>query len=52
MAHDYEVLKQLNDEFGSELFDITKQAHDMTEEEAAKVMEDFTKRVGKSFGDE
>lgn len=47
-----DVFKQLNEEFGSELFDITRQADSMSEAEAEKVMEDFTKRVEKSFGDE
>jgi hypothetical protein len=47
-----DIFKQLNEEFGSELFDIIRQSDDMSEEEAAEVMEDFTKKVGKSFGDE
>ncbi len=47
-----DIFKQLNEEFGSELFDITRRADDMSEEEAAEVMEEFTKKVGKSFGDE
>jgi NTP pyrophosphatase (non-canonical NTP hydrolase) len=52
MSYDYEVLKQLNEEFGSELFDITRHADKMTEDEAAEVMKKFTERVGKSFGDD
>ena len=52
MPYDYEVLEQLKKKFGGELFDITRHAHDMSEEEAAEVMEKFTERVGKSFGDE
>ena len=52
MSLQEDIFKQLNDEFGGELFDITRQADDMSEEDAAKVMEEFTEKVGKSFGDE
>ena len=44
-----DVFKQLNDEFGGDLFNIVKKAPDMTEEEATKVMEDFSEKVGDSF---
>ena len=44
-----DVFKQLSDEFGPELFNICEKADDMTEEEATKVMEDFTKRAGKKM---
>ena len=44
-----DVFKKLNDEFGGDLFNIVRKAPDMTEEEATKVMEDFSKKVGDSF---
>ena len=46
-----DVFEELNREFGQELFDITRQVDELSEDEATKVMEDFTERVGKSFGD-
>ncbi|MHA1816142.1 MAG: hypothetical protein ACTSX1_09070 [Candidatus Heimdallarchaeaceae archaeon] len=44
-----DVFKQLNEEFGLELFNICEKADDMTEKEATEVMEDFTKRAGKKM---
>ena len=42
-----EVFKKLNEEFGDQLFDITRQGPDMTEAEAEQIMEEFTEDAGK-----
>ena len=44
-----DVFKQLNEQFGDELFNITEGSRDMTEPEAEQVMDEFIKKVGKSF---
>ncbi len=46
-----EVFEELNEQFGRELFDITRQSDEMSEDEARKVMDEFTEKIGKSFGD-
>jgi len=44
-----DVFKKLNEQFGSELFDIVEGSKDMTEAEAEKTMDEFIDKVGKSF---
>jgi hypothetical protein len=46
-----EVFEDLMEKFGDELFDITHQEN-MSEDDAEKVMTEFTEKVGKYFGDD
>lgn len=51
MKHVDDVFERLNKDFGQELFDITRQSDEMSQDEAEQVMEDFTEKVGSTFGD-
>ena len=52
MKHVEDVFKELSDKHGKELFDITKKADELTEDQAEDLMENWLEKATETlFGD-